>query len=44
MEDLRLNDAELEKIVNKEFYRYLARFKNKALESRIRLMTKTYGL
>ncbi len=44
MEDLRLNDTELAKIVNKEFYQYLERFKNKALERRIRIMTKTYGL
>jgi predicted transcriptional regulator of viral defense system len=44
MEDLRLNDIELAKIVNKEFYRYLARYESRALESRIRLMTKTYGL
>lgn len=44
MEDLRLNDTELVKIVNKEFYQYLARFESRALESRIRLMTKTYSL
>jgi len=44
MEYLRLNDIELAKIVNKEFYRYLARYESKALENRIRLMTKTYGL
>ena len=44
MEDLRLNDTELAKIVNKEFYQYLARYESRALESRIRLMTKTYGL
>jgi predicted transcriptional regulator of viral defense system len=44
IEDLRLNDTELAKIVNKEFYQYLARYESRALESRIRLMTKTYGL
>ena len=44
MEDLRLNDTELAKIVNKEFYQYLARYECRALERRIRLMTKTYGL
>ncbi len=44
MEDLRLNDTELVKTVNKEFYKYLARYESRALESRIRLMTKTYGL
>ncbi|OFY67364.1 MAG: hypothetical protein A2Y71_09865 [Bacteroidetes bacterium RBG_13_42_15] len=44
MVDLRLNDTELTKIVNKEFYKYLARYESRALEGRIRLMTKTYGL
>lgn len=44
MEDLRLNDTELTKIVNKEFYQYLERYESRAQESRIRLMTKTYGL
>ena len=44
MEDLRLNNAELTTIVNNEFYQYLERYESKALESRIRLMTKTYGL
>lgn len=44
MKDLRLNDTELAKIVNKEFYKYLARYESKALEHRIRLMTKIYGL
>jgi hypothetical protein len=44
MEDLRLNYTELVKIVNKEFYQYLERYESRALESRIRLMTKTYGL
>jgi len=44
MEDLRLNDTELAKIVNKEFYMNLARYESRALEGRIRLMTKTYGL
>jgi predicted transcriptional regulator of viral defense system len=44
MEDLRLNYAELTKIVNNEFYRYLERYESRALNSRIRLMTKTYGL
>ena len=44
MEDLRLNNAELTKIVNNEFYQYLERYESRALESRIRLMTKTYGL
>lgn len=44
MEDLRLNDSELAKIVNNEFYQYLTRYESKALEDRIQLMTKTYGL
>jgi len=44
MEDLRLNYTELVKIVNKEFYQYLERYESRALESRIRLMTKTYAL
>lgn len=44
MEDLRLNDTELAKIINEVFYRYLERYESKALERRIRLMTKTYGL
>ncbi len=44
MEDLRLNDTELAKIINEEFSRYLERYECRALESRIRLMTKTYGL
>jgi predicted transcriptional regulator of viral defense system len=44
MEDLRLNETELANIINEEFYRYLERYESKALERRIRLMTKTYGL
>lgn len=44
MEDLRLNETELLKIVNNEFYQFLTRYESKALEYRIRLMTKTYGL
>jgi predicted transcriptional regulator of viral defense system len=36
MEDLRLNDSELANILNK--------YESRALERRIRLMTKTYGL
>ena len=44
MEDLRLNDTELAKIINKEFYQYLKRYESKALDRRILLMIKTYGL
>ncbi len=42
--DLRLNDSELSKYVNEDFYQYLVKYQNKALERKIRLMTKTYGL
>ena len=44
MEDLRFNDGELAKIINDEFYHFLERFENRALEQRIQLMTKTYGI
>ena len=44
IEDLRLNETELAKIINQEFYQYLEKYESRALESRIRLMTKTYGL
>ncbi len=44
MEYLRLNENELLKILNNEFYQYLARFESRALEHRIYLLTKTYGL
>ena len=44
MEDLRLNDTGLTEIINEEFYAYLERYRSKALERRIRLMAKTYGL
>ncbi|MDA3822181.1 MAG: hypothetical protein PF450_06165 [Bacteroidales bacterium] len=44
MEDLRLNETELLKIVNKAFYQFLDRYESKALDRRIRLMAKTYGL
>ncbi|MFH0841637.1 MAG: hypothetical protein V1903_03350 [Bacteroidota bacterium] len=42
--DLRLNDSELSKYVNDDFYQYMEKYQNKALERKIRLMTKTYGL
>jgi len=42
--DLRLNDRELSKYVNEDFYQYLEKYQNKTLERKIRLMTKTYGL
>jgi len=44
IEDLRLNETELEKIINSEFYQYLGKFQSKALERRIRKLTKIYGL
>ena len=44
MKDLRFNETELERIINNEFYLFLARFGSKALEHRIRLMKKAYGL
>ena len=44
MEDLRFNDTGLAEIINEDFYHYLDRYKSKALERRIRLMTKTYGI
>ena len=42
--DLRLNDSEFSKYLNEDFYQYLEKYRNKALERKIRLMTKTYGL
>jgi predicted transcriptional regulator of viral defense system len=44
MIDLRLNEIELSNTVNKELYQFLARFENSALEHRIHLMIKSYGL
>ncbi len=44
MEDLRLNETELAKTINEEFYHFLARYECRALERRILIMTKTYGL
>lgn len=44
MVDLRLNETELLKTVNDEFFRFLARYENGSLEYRIRLMTETYSL
>ena len=44
MEDLRLNDTELGRIINKDFFKYLARYENRALERRIRLLIRAYGL
>ena len=44
VENLRLNETELSVIINSEFYQYLDRYRSKALEGRIRTMTKFYGL
>jgi hypothetical protein len=44
MVDLRLNETELSNKVNKELYQFLARYESRALEQRICLMTRTYGL
>jgi predicted transcriptional regulator of viral defense system len=44
MEGLRLNENELAKALNEDFFRFLERYKNNALERRINLMIKTYGL
>ena len=42
--DLRLNKAELGRVINTEFFQYLGKFENRALESRIRKLTKLYNL
>jgi len=44
MEDLRLNDTELANTINEDFYKFLGRYESRALERRIHLMTKTYGV
>jgi hypothetical protein len=44
MEDLRLNESELVHIIDSEFYQYLGRYQSKALDRRIRKMTKLYRL
>jgi predicted transcriptional regulator of viral defense system len=42
--DLRLNATELSKNINEVFFQFLGRYQSNALEHRIRLMIKTYGL
>jgi len=44
MENLIMNNTELANLVNDEFYKLLGRYESMALERRIYLMTKTYGL
>jgi hypothetical protein len=42
--DLRLNEAELGKIIVPELYQYLERYQSKALDNRIRKLTRLYSL
>jgi predicted transcriptional regulator of viral defense system len=44
IEDLRLNETELGKIINHEFYQYLLKYQSKALDRRIRKLTNLYSL
>ena len=44
IEELRLNETELEKTINPEFYQYLEKYQSKALERRIRKLIKLYSL
>jgi hypothetical protein len=44
IEDLRLNETELLKIINSEFYQNLGRYQSNALERRIRKLSKIYNL
>ena len=44
IQDLRLNETELGKIIVPEFYQYLERYHSKALNNRIQKLTKLYGL
>ncbi|MCF8346343.1 MAG: hypothetical protein K9G38_03955, partial [Bacteroidales bacterium] len=44
IEDLRLNETELGKIIVPEFYQYLERYKSKALDNRILKLTRLYNL
>jgi len=44
MKDLRLNETELEKIINAEFYQFLGSYASRALERRVHLITKIYSL
>lgn len=44
IEDLRLNETELSKIINTEFYQYLGKFQSIALDRRIQILIKLYGL
>lgn len=44
IEDLRLNETELQIIINSEFYQNLRKYQSKALDQRIRKITKLYSL
>jgi predicted transcriptional regulator of viral defense system len=44
IEDLRLNETELQKTINPEFYQDLEKYHSKALNQRIRKIIKLYGL
>ena len=44
IENLRLNETELANIINPDFYQYLRKYQNQALDRRIRKMIKLYGL
>jgi predicted transcriptional regulator of viral defense system len=44
IEDLRLNETELLKIINDEFFQNLGRYHSNALERRIRKLTKIFSL
>ena len=44
MKDLRLNETELGKIINAEFYQFLGSYGSRALEHRVHLMTKIYSI
>jgi hypothetical protein len=43
-EDLRLNETELANIINPEFYKYLSKYQNTALERRILKLVRLYNL
>ncbi len=44
IEYLRFNETELGKIISAKFFWFLEKYQSKALERRIRIMTKIYGL
>ena len=44
IENLRMNETELAKIINPDFYQYLGKFQSQALDRRIRKLIKLYDL